>query len=62
LLSPGQRTDQHYQELGPGRVMEIYNGNITGCLLTTGNCPIMPQCGKEGVIIYRLHFHDVKLN
>jgi len=30
--------------------------------MTTGNHPTLPQCGRDGVVLYGLHSRDVKLN
>jgi len=30
-------------------------------ILTTGNHPTLPQCGKESVVFYRLHARDLTL-
>jgi len=31
-------------------------------VLTTGNCSTLPQCDKEGVVLYGLRSRDVNVN
>jgi len=36
--------------------MEVNKEAITSCLiLATGNCPTLPQHGKQGVVLFGLH-------
>jgi len=36
------------------------NCHITRCRLTFWNRPTLPQCGKEGVVLFGLHSRGVK--